>query len=266
MTYVSLAEVKDWLWLPVTTTKNLTNAVTTNPNGTVTRRALTLHGFSVGDSVTFAGVEAWQLGTHTIVVVSDANHFDVDTWVYTVQTPPWNSTETVYSDIYDSRLVSLIDYTKGILDDNIWDLTSQDWTETITRCDIQEYYYLLLKHINITALKSINWVTYSWVLNTDYRILDPQWRKLWINDLWNYVPTDTHFNIIYTAWFTTIPEKIKTAQLMLIESEFNKDGWKTIWSYTLWPRMVKYVTPEWEQLLKTVDGIINSYRKFNIYS
>jgi len=265
MSYVNLGEVKDWLWLPTTNIKNLTNAVTTNPNGTVTRWTLTWHWYSVWDIVTFAGVEAWQLWTFRIVVVSDANHFDVDTWVYTLQTPPWNATETVYSDIYDSRLASLIDYTKGILDDNIWDLTSQDWTETITRCDIQDYNYILLNHIEITALKSINWVTYAWVLNTDYKILKPQNRKLWIEDLWNYVPEDTHFNIIYTAWIT-IPDKLKTAQLLLIEVEFNKDGWKTIWSYTLWPRIVKYVTPEWEQLLKTVDGIINNYRKFNIYS
>lgn len=167
---------------------------------------------------------------------------------------------------YDSKLESLILYTKGILDDNIWDLTSQDWTQTITRCDIQNYYYLLLDHIGITALKSIDWVSYAGVLNTDYRILWPQDRKLWIEDLWKYVPVKTHFDIVYTAWFSTIPDKLKVAQHILIELEYNKDGWKTVGSYTLWPRMVKFATPEGEQMLNTVDGIINSYRKFNIYS
>jgi len=265
MSYVSLTEVKAWLWLPVSTTQNLDAIITSNPTGTVTRRALTWHNYAVWNSVTLAGVETDQLGTFTITVVSDADHFDVDTGTYTAQTPPWDSSETAHSDKYDTKLVSLIAYTKWILDDNIWDLTSQDWTETITSCDIQGYYHLLLRHTQISALKSIWWVSYAWTLDTDYKILAPQKRKLWINDIYAYVPSDKkYYDVVYTAWLATIPDKLKTAQLMLIELEFNREWARTIGSYTLWPRAVKFTTPEWEKMLNTIDWIINSYRIFNI--
>ena len=265
MSYVSLTETKAWLGLPVSTTQNLDNAITSNPTGTVTRRALTWHNYAVWNSVTLAGVETDQLGTFTITVVSDADHFDVDTGTYTAQTPPGDATETAHSDTFDTKLVALIAYTKWILDDNIWDLTSQNRTETITDCEIQGSYHLLLKHIEITALVSIDWTAYTWTLNTDYRILAPQKRKLWVDDIYNYIPNDKqYYDVIYTAGLATIPDTLKTAQLMLIELEFNREWSRTIGSYTLWPRIVKFVTPEGEKMLNTIDWIINSYRIFNI--
>ncbi len=115
--------------------QNLDNAITSTTGGTVTRWALTGHAYVVGDYVTLVGVEAGQLGTWPILVVSDANHFDVDTGTYTEQTPPGNGTETAQDVIpldFDVHFISV----ENLSANAVYELVLYDDGTELGRCRV----------------------------------------------------------------------------------------------------------------------------------
>lgn len=91
--------------------KNLSNAATSNPAGTVTRVQLTGHGFEIGNNVVITGM-ADVTGTWEILDVSDQDHFDFDAGTYTAQTPPGDATEQAQEEVsedFDIHYVSIED-------------------------------------------------------------------------------------------------------------------------------------------------------------
>ena len=163
----------------------------------------------------------------------------------------------------DTKLTLIIDWVQDIIVNFIGDISTSDKTENLSLCDIWRCSQVYLKNKPVTAIKKINWVSYTWVLNTDYLIEN---NKAIINDLYQYL-TNLKFNMFsieYTAGYTTIPDDVKLAMLTLTAQEFNKKDWTVVKGYKLWPRTVDFDNTLWqaEWTLNSIKGILSSYKSF----
>ncbi len=104
--------------------QNLDNTATQNPSGTVSRIAMTAHGYTVGDFINLNGMDDID-GTWEILFIVGVDSFDIDAGTYTQQTPPGDATEIVRSVIpedFDIHHVSV-----EALDDNtVYELVLYD--------------------------------------------------------------------------------------------------------------------------------------------
>lgn len=140
-----------------------------------------------------------------------------------------------------TRLNFFLTKTTAIINSLLWTLESSDKIEQIKLCDIKDCWFYLSQR-NVTAIKKINWITYTWVKWTDYQIV--LGRKIIIYDIANYLANLNflYFDIEYTSWYTTIPEDIKYLQCIMVDWEFNSEWWAKLKSYSLWPRSVTFMT------------------------
>ena len=104
---------------------------------------------------------------------------------------------------------------------------------------------------------------------TDYNIVQPQNRKIVINDLFDYIiDVDLgYFTITYMSWFAEweLPSDINYAQCLLVEEEMNKQWWQSISQYKMWPRTIKYASPDEDSSSKKgFASYINKYRILDI--
>lgn len=165
----------------------------------------------------------------------------------------------------DNRINLIIPWVQAIIEWIIWDISTSDKTDNVKICDITDLWEVYLNYWNITALKKINWVDYTWTLDTDYMINS---NKLTINDIAQYL-TNLNFNyvkIVYTAWFSAIPADIKEIMYILVWQELNKKEGSIIKSYTLWPRSVTLDNTNWDAdwLINSINSILWKYKIFNI--
>lgn len=157
-----------------------------------------------------------------------------------------------------TRVSSLIDVTKEILDDVIGDLTYWLKTEDIRVCDITEEWVIQFSNLYIESINEVNGLSYTWVLNTDYQIQPPKDSCVCFLNISTYLSSlrFAYFPIDYISWCSTIPEDIKYLQYLMVEWELNKSWWKEVKSYSLWPRSVTFADDE---KANSAQKIINNY-------
>lgn len=145
---------------------------------------------------------------------------------------------------------------------NSWDITEKINYPTF-RNDFWMFPWrvLYVQWVNPTVVKSVDWVTLtSW----DYEIT---WNKVFLKDTMN-LQTDFPYKntIIYTAWFTTIPNDIKQAIFLIVWALYNTKTSQNIDSFRQWELSINYskdtvmnniMDPESFSLL---SSIINKYK------
>jgi len=135
------------------------------------------------------------------------------------------------------------------------------------------YYMFYLKNFNVTAIKEINWQTYTGALNTDYQIQNS--RVLQIRDLHRYF-TPVFFDyttIEYTYWYERtpvdlLPPDIELLARLLVQWLYNEKypmwyssttNWQPnmqwISSYELWDEKIS-----WKSINKSVESTV-SFKK-----
>lgn len=168
------------------------------------------------------------------------------------------------------KLQVIVNGVNGFIDDYIgYDITSWNKTEVIKFCDIsKEEWAFWVKTANAKTLNKINWQTYTWTKwfsnPSDYRIV--QGRKFLVDDLYRYTQTlnDIYFEIEYSAWYDVWEyEDLKYIALLMVEKQYNKDWWKDVERYTLWPRTVVFGNLSEDDKM-TATRILNKYRIINI--
>lgn len=125
-------------------------------------------------------------------------------------------------------------------------------TDRIFRCDIhnREFY---VKNPNPTALISVDWTAYTWVLGTDYLIIKD---KFVVNDINDFIDSNFKYvDIEYTSWFAQIdvPKDIIFFHACIVEWELAKQNGKEVSSEKLWPRTVQFVdTPSNRSIIQQI--------------
>ena len=126
----------------------------------------------------------------------------------------------------ENRITFFLDATTSIINNIVWDLTLSNKTEDIKYCDIHDNSFTL-SNANVTQIKEIESKTYTWVLNTDYKIV--LWTKIIIFDLNNYLTSNNfeYFSITYESWYDPVPKDIVLLQSLMVVWELSKvDGQK----------------------------------------
>jgi len=165
----------------------------------------------------------------------------------------------------DDRINLIIPWIQAMIENIIWDISKWTKTSRIKICDINNLWEFFLEFSEISSIDSINWIIYTWILNTDYII---EWNKVTINDITTYLTwlKFVSFIITYTAWFTTIPADIQEIMYILVWQELNKKEWWLISKYTLWPRTVELDNSngEAENLINSINSVLWKYKIFTI--
>lgn len=159
----------------------------------------------------------------------------------------------------EAKYNALIVYTKAFLDSLIGDLSSSDKTfyieyeEAYVKAWVVEFE---VPTVNVTELKEINSDTYTWTL----RVVWPYANRLQITDIEDYTFDDDYpqFEVVVTSGYSTIPEDLKYAQLLMVMMEASKSSWRNIKSYTLWPRSFSYADDQ-EEMANTIRTILSPY-------
>jgi hypothetical protein len=162
----------------------------------------------------------------------------------------------------DAKINLLIPAIQENLIKIIWDIQSSDKTDRISFCDVDSEWGFIVNYWPVTAVKKINWTTYTWTIDEDYQITN--WRKLIISDWRNYLDTSyfNTFDITYTSWYSTIPTDIQLLMYIMLSAELNRDWGKQVDSYKVWDVSVSYVNSEATPLI--IQSIISKYKLINI--
>lgn len=182
-----------------------------------------------------------------------ANWIDIDD-VKTYLWITWNE--------QDAKINLLIPAIQSNLIGIIWDIEESEKTELISICDLDRDNSFVVDNWPVTSVDKINWVAYIWILNTDYQIR--LWRKIYINDIWNYLNSSVfnNFEITYTSWYENIPDDIKLLMYIMISAELNREAGKTVSSYKVWDTSVSFTDTEASPLI--IQSIIWKYKLINI--
>jgi len=170
----------------------------------------------------------------------------------------WFAWLTSLDSATSTRVSLLIDTTQDMLEDLVWDLTYWQKSEDIRVCDISKMWWVQFSNIEIASIDEINGTSFTGVANVEFQIQPPhnsyvEFRYISTYLSWLLFP---YFNVKYTSWFVTIPEEIKYLQYLMVVWELNKEWWKEVKSYSLWPRSVTFSdTTSWDTALQ----IINKY-------
>lgn len=156
-----------------------------------------------------------------------------------------------------TRVSILIDVSQETLNRLIWDFTYSQKSEDIKICDIYDW-KVQFSNFNIISIDEINWLSFTGVLNTDYQIQPPKNSQVQFKNISHYIAwlAYPYFNIKYTSWYTDIPDEIKYLQYLLVSWEINKESWKEVKSYSLWPRSVTFTD---DTSASTANQIIANY-------
>lgn len=172
--------------------------------------------------------------------------------------------------------------------------TLNQWTMSETLDRVFDDGSFWVKNLNSTALLTIDWESYTGVLNTDYQIT--RWRKFTVKDISNYMWSLEFYSlpITYTAWWDrdetwttpwandTLPYDIILAQMMIVwQMKSTADaggvglaGWVT--SYKLGEESINYWGSNSSAENKTganvwfdvnsIRGVLSKYLKWDVYS
>ena len=160
----------------------------------------------------------------------------------------------------DALLNSYIAQTKSLLDHLIGDLTVANRTFSFDRCDLVGNHLRLMTR-NITAIVSIDGVPYTWVLNIDYKILNPYKSLLWVKDIyWLLVSETPYHDIVVTSWLSPIPDDLILLQNLMVAWLYNSKNGMEVKSYKLWDRSFTFaIKGESENDFMTASSIIDLY-------
>ena len=161
-----------------------------------------------------------------------------------------------------TKITMILEATTEIINDLIWDVSYSQKTQQVKYCDVvcQKWHYDTIEtnYTQIQSLDSINWTSYTWVLNTDYQITPPLKSRIVIKDLPTYINglVFDWFDIVFTSWYQTAPADIKYLQYLLTSWESSKQNWSEVKSYTLWPRQVTFADTN---SFKSAEFIVSNY-------
>jgi len=181
----------------------------------------------------------------------------------------------------DTSLSALLLQSYYLLNNMLWvdTLNQTTKTEVITRIYNDGTFWV--KNWPTTALLTVDWESYTWVLNTDYQIIRK--RQLIVKDISDYM-TDLEFNnvtITYTAWYDrdetgttpwwgdTLPDDIKLMQMMLIGWLRSQAGNEWVSEYKLWEENIKYWTASWvveSKDVPTFNNLLSMYKVQDVKS
>lgn len=164
----------------------------------------------------------------------------------------------------DDKLNLLIPAVQETLINVIGDISESSKTDQISFCDIDNNSWsFIVNNSNVTLIESIDWTSYVWTLNIDYIIR--YWRKLYINNLTDFIDTNRSFNffdITYKSGFAVIPSDIKLLMYIMISWEMSREGGQSVSSYSLWDVSVSYNKEEGSPLI--FNSILWKYKIINI--
>lgn len=163
----------------------------------------------------------------------------------------------------DSLITTLIESFSAFIQKDIWVIEEQQVEEDIILCNIK-CWKIYLCNSKIVSIDEINWTTYTWVLNTDYKVTSS---KVVINDI-NLYLTDLKFDSVtikYTAWYNPVPADVELAVNRMIAWELNKQAWEPLKSYKMGPRSYTFAW-EWDltadQVYNSSISILSKYKTF----
>lgn len=161
----------------------------------------------------------------------------------------WKETTTAFE---DQQIQFYLDSTEGLINSMFGDFNLSNKTESFSCCDFN-WWFVYVSNPNPQSIITINGEAYAGVLWTDYYI---DWRKLMINDLWNYPSVFPWIiEIVYSAGYSTLPKDIVYFHCLLVEWELAKEWGKEIASYRLWPRQVSYIdTPTNTSIMESIKS------------
>lgn len=161
---------------------------------------------------------------------------------------------------YDTDLSNLIDYSKMIIDQEIWGTLEQNASaEDFFQCSLTEFSFIL-ENVNPYEITSINNESISSYISGRIVSFERLPDKLTAFPFW--------YKIKYKSWFTIIPKDIEFINLLLIKwmYEQSKIGWvvnQNIESFRQWELQVNY-TKSIENLpfqnQKLIKNTINKYK------
>lgn len=170
----------------------------------------------------------------------------------------------------DAKLQILIDSAEAITTRILGDLTLWAKTEQVTLCNFklqcQGGYEISLKNQNVTQLTGINSLSYTGMINEDYRILPPKKSVLWIKDITTYVGNvlDKYFDIEYISGYATIPSDIQLMQYLLIGWLNAQQNGKEVQSMKVGDVSVTFAKDTATTDLATINGIIGGYKLYRL--
>lgn len=172
----------------------------------------------------------------------------------------------------------LLDLTTGTIQNKIGNVIyNESLVERIPLSSILKSCDILLRSMNVRSINKLWWEDYVWISCEDLFIINPLNRRIKILDIWNYISNDQYLSgllkVEYSAWYDydpsadpvidDIPQDIKTAQLLLIMYELQRDNW---WSflkkYVMWPRTIEYASAE--SIKIDAMSHLNKYKQFNL--
>ena len=160
-----------------------------------------------------------------------------------------------------ATITALIAQTKYMIDRITWPLDQDDrdfdidFSYAYMKSGIVEIEF---KTNNITIVKKVNWLSYTW----GYKII---WKRSQIVQFFdiNQVLNSwnewyTSFKVNVTCWYSTIPDDIKLANMIMVQTLANP---QRIWvkNETTWPHKIEY-TDQNMQFPDVVSSILSRYR------
>lgn len=160
--------------------------------------------------------------------------------------------------IFEEKQIQFyLDATLPLITSMFGDFNVSDKKEYFKICDIRNN-NIYVNNPNPTALVKINWIDYTWILWTDYIIVN---NKISIYRTSEYLTNEKfkYIEIEYTSWFATLPKDIVYFHCLLVEWELAKEWGKEIASEKLWPRTVSFIdTPVNRSIIRMIkDKYIN---------
>jgi len=171
----------------------------------------------------------------------------------------------------DTILNLYLEQTKAILDNLVWPMASSNKTFYISFCEFYDWYTIRLLTRNITAIVSINWTAYTWVLWTDYLILKPYASVLYIKDFNLYVTWSAllpKLPLVVTSGYTAGDSQYKLLgyiQCLMVEWLLSKENWFDVHSYKLWDRSFTFADKRKDDIL-ALNSLIDSTGLFSMLS
>ena len=157
-----------------------------------------------------------------------------------------------------------------------FDLTT--WEELIDLRKVYTNQYglnVIFKNKPVSAINEIDWESYSWVLGTDYIIVDQRKaiiKNLSVNDNFWYrkVKYTRGYNRARTEGQQTIddlPEDIKQMELMLAWGMYTTKDYQGVTSYKLGDESISFWDLNWqtaEEIYYSFKKILDKYKSFNL--
>jgi len=178
----------------------------------------------------------------------------------------------ITSSTSDDRLTAILDGVEAFVFNIIWDINTNDKTETINKIFIgDDGNTIPLKNWKVTKIKTVNWTDFTSKVNwTDYLIRAND--TVTITSLCSFL-SDLNFDvfdIVYTSGIATIPVDLENAIAELVWFEFAKELGKNVTSETTGPRKVAY----WGGWINWIENsevkrnealtVINNYKVLNL--